>query len=51
MGILPLQFKDGEDAETIGLKGNESFTVKIPDELEVGQLVSVVSSKGVEFEC
>jgi len=27
MGILPLQFKDGENAETFGLKGTEQFTI------------------------
>jgi aconitate hydratase len=27
MGILPLQFVDGEDAETLGLTGREEFTI------------------------
>ena len=27
MGILPLQFKDGENAETHGLTGTEEFTI------------------------
>ena len=27
MGILPLQFKEGESASTLALKGNESFSV------------------------
>ena len=27
MGVLPLQFKDGEDAETLGLTGKESFDI------------------------
>jgi len=27
MGILPLQFQDGESAETIGLTGEESFSI------------------------
>lgn len=27
MGIAPLVFKDGEDAETLGLDGTESFTI------------------------
>ena len=29
MGVLPLQFKDGESAETLGLVGNESFEIQI----------------------
>ncbi|MBZ9534052.1 aconitate hydratase AcnA [Cytobacillus oceanisediminis] len=41
MGVLPLQFKDGENAETLGLTGKETFnvyvdeTVKPRDYLEV----------------
>ncbi len=27
MGVLPLQFRDGESAETYGLTGNESYTI------------------------
>jgi aconitate hydratase len=27
MGVLPLQFKDGENAETLGLTGTESFDI------------------------
>jgi len=27
MGILPLQFREGEDAESLGLDGRESFSV------------------------
>jgi aconitate hydratase len=28
MGILPLQFKSGEDAEGLGLDGSETFDVR-----------------------
>jgi aconitate hydratase len=27
MGVLPLQFKDGEDAESLGLAGTETFDI------------------------
>jgi aconitate hydratase len=27
MGVLPLQFKDGENAQSLGLKGTESFEI------------------------
>ena len=27
MGVLPLQFPDGEDIESLGLTGEESFTI------------------------
>ena len=41
MGVLPLQFKDGETVESLGLTGHESFTIEgleadgIPRELTV----------------
>jgi len=28
MGILPLQFRDGENADSLGLSGSEAFTIK-----------------------
>ncbi len=31
MGILPLQFKEGENAETVGLKGDEAFSIQAVD--------------------
>jgi aconitate hydratase len=35
MGVLPLQFKEGESAETLGLTGLEAFdVVGIKDRLE-----------------
>jgi aconitate hydratase len=33
MGILPLQFKAGESADTLGLKGNETYTINLPEDL------------------
>ena len=42
MGVLPLQFREGEDAESLGLTGEESFTIRglagvdaVPDEVTV----------------
>ncbi len=29
MGLLPLQFKDGENANTLGLDGKENLTVNV----------------------
>jgi len=34
MGVLPLQFKTGECASTLYLKGDESFDIEIDDSLE-----------------
>jgi len=35
MGILPLQFKDGEGYESLGLNGTETFSIKIKGDLKV----------------
>ncbi len=41
MGVLPLQFKDGDTADSLGLTGREVFTIKIDDALKPGQDVVV----------
>ncbi|MGC4378438.1 aconitate hydratase AcnA [Fictibacillus sp. Mic-4] len=54
MGVLPLQFKDGENAETHGLTGKETFTIQIDENVKPRDLVKVtaVDENGVgkEFE-
>ena len=35
MGILPLQFKAGESADSLGLKGTETFSITTPEELSL----------------
>ena len=48
MGILPLQFPDGENAESLGLTGEESFDLA---PLEEGaKTLKVTTSEGVEFD-
>lgn len=49
MGVLPLQFKEGESAQTLGLRGDESFTISgMADGIEPGQgaVVSVTRPDG-----
>jgi aconitate hydratase len=36
MGVLPLQFKDGQSAATLGLDGSEEFTITGVEELNKG---------------
>jgi aconitate hydratase len=44
MGILPLQFMDGENAESLGLKGDETFAVAdLSDSLKAGAVVTVTA--------
>jgi aconitate hydratase len=49
MGVLPLQFLEGESKESIGLKGDELFTIDgLSNEMKPGQIVTVkaFSKKG-----
>ena len=48
MGILPLQYLEGEDADSLGLTGKETFDINLPQNPQVGQLVDVVARKGTE---
>jgi aconitate hydratase len=43
MGVLPLQFKDGESAETFGLTGKETFTVQVDETVRPRDLVKVTA--------
>lgn len=49
MGILPLQFLAGESADSLGLKGTETFTITTPDELNLNQEATVITSTGIKF--
>jgi aconitate hydratase len=45
MGVLPLQFKDGENRESLGLTGHEVFSVSgIAEGLETGKELAVTAA-------
>lgn len=46
MGILPLQFRDGESAATLGLTGHETFDIAGLAALTPGQSVTVSARNG-----
>lgn len=48
MGVLPLQYLEGENADSLGLTGKETFNINLPQNPQVGQLVDVVARKGAE---
>ena len=51
MGILPLQFKAGESADTHGLDGTETFSIDMQGgSLDVNQDVTVTTSTGKSFK-
>ena len=43
MGVLPLQHRDGESRESLGLDGTEIFHIEIPDDLGHGDTLEVVA--------
>jgi len=55
MGVLPLVFKDGQTAESLGLRGDEAFDVMLPDPPEPGSDVHVTATRPdgstIEFTC
>ncbi len=44
MGVLPLQFHDGEDADTLGLSGQETFDIPLDDRLKPRQNIVVTAT-------
>jgi aconitate hydratase len=45
MGVLPLTFASGEDADSLGLDGTEQFDIAVDDSLEPRQEISVTATK------
>src|SRR5690606_35735383 len=50
MGILPLQFINGENAEKLGLKGEEVYDIEIPEKMTIGDSVVVKTDSGISFK-
>jgi aconitate hydratase len=48
MGVLPLQFKDGQGAAALGLTGRERYTIRVDDTLRPRQdvMVEVTDDQG-----
>jgi aconitate hydratase len=45
MGVLPLQFPTGEDADSLGLDGTETIDIAVDDTLSPGQDVEVTATR------
>ena len=54
MGVLPLTFKAGETHTSLGLDGNEAYSIPITDDVEPLQMLTVTATKPdgtvIEFE-
>lgn len=44
MGVLPLQFQEGENADSLGLTGEEQFDVKIDNTVKPHDMIDVVAT-------
>jgi len=49
MGIVPLQFKNGESATTFGLTGSETFSFDFGSDFTINQDVTVTTNSGKTF--
>lgn len=43
MGVLPLQFQEGQSWRSLGLTGQETFDIVIPDDISAGSTLAVVA--------
>ncbi len=43
-----MQYLEGEDADSLGLTGKETFDINLPQNPQVGQLVDVVARKALK---
>jgi aconitate hydratase len=52
MGVLPLQYADGQTAESLGLDGTETYAIPVGEDLAAGQAVTVTVARedGTRFE-
>jgi len=46
MGVLPLTFLEGQDADVLGLDGTETFDITVDDTLQPRQTVQVSAVAG-----
>jgi aconitate hydratase len=45
MGVLPLQYANGQNAESLGLDGTESFSIPVSEDVKAGQMIEVTARK------
>ena len=54
MGVLPLQFVDGEDADSLGFDGSETFDIQVGEDVMPGHILDAVATnqdgKKTEFK-
>lgn len=49
MGVIPLQYLEGQNAESLGLTGFETFDILLPRNVRPQDKIEVVASSGKKF--
>ncbi|CAF1209397.1 unnamed protein product, partial [Didymodactylos carnosus] len=49
MGILPLQFQDGDNCSKLNLSGKEKYTIQLSNDIKCKQLVNITLHTGRSF--
>ncbi|KAG4077837.1 hypothetical protein HA402_013771 [Bradysia odoriphaga] len=50
MGIVPLEYLEGQNAESIGLIGNEIYDILLPEKICPHDKINVATSTGIRFQ-
>lgn len=50
MGVVPLEYLNGDTAESLGLTGTETFDIFLPEEPQVKQLIEVIARRATGEE-
>ncbi|XP_077996557.1 cytoplasmic aconitate hydratase-like [Glandiceps talaboti] len=50
MGIIPLQFQEGETADSLGLTGKELYNIAIPEDIKTKQVIDVKTDNNRSFK-
>lgn len=50
MGIIPLEYLPGQNAESLGLTGYEVYDISISENCQPGQKITVSTDNGKRFE-
>lgn len=51
MGIVPLEYLEGQSASTLQLTGREVYTIRVPEDLRPGHIVDVSVSQLTCADC
>jgi len=50
MGLVPLQYMEGQTADSLGLTGKEKYDIILPEDLKPGQIIQVTADNGKAFD-